>query len=84
MTGSSKTLLRKVTDKNINSGNVTLNRDHMASYYSDQIDKITIVKEDGSVLESYYGDGLKKLIESAKEHRSGKYLLAKRHFAPGK
>jgi hypothetical protein len=82
MTESNKTLLRKVTDKNKNTGNVTLNPEHMAAYYNGDIDKITVVAEDGSTLESYYGAGLRKLIESAKAHKSGRYLLARRHFAP--
>jgi hypothetical protein len=73
---------RKILDKNLETGNVVITKQDMVDYYSDKLKKLVILKEDGSQLESYFGFGLQRLIESAKMHKDGKYLLSKRHFAP--
>lgn len=72
---------RKVTDPNRNTGNVTIYKQDMVDYYNDKLKKLVITDEQGNQLESYWGYGLRKLIESAKQYKDKEFLLARRHFA---
>ena len=72
---------RKILDKNLESGNVTINKQDMVDYYSDKLQALVITNQKGDVLERYWGYGLKKLIESATQYKDKEFLLAKRHLA---
>jgi hypothetical protein len=73
--------IRKITDKNLESGNVTINKQDMVDYYSDKLKKLVVTNQQGVELESYWGYGLKKLIESATQYKDKEFLLARRHLA---
>jgi hypothetical protein len=72
---------RKILSKNLNTGNVTITKQDMVDYYQDNMKKLVLVDQDGNELESYWGYGLRKLIESARQYKDKEFLLAPRHFA---
>lgn len=75
---------RKITKDNLNTGKVVLYATDMVNYYNGSLTKLCLTKEDGTSLESYYGYGLQKLIESARRYKDRDWLLAERHLMPKK
>ena len=72
----------RVTNKNLHTNKICLDKTHMSAYYQGLVSSLLVLTEDNVFVEEYYGYGLQKLIESAEDTGKG-YLLAERSIKKG-
>jgi hypothetical protein len=77
---NNSTLQRKVRTRNLHTGRACLSRRDMADYWNGKFTRLDILDEEGNILESYYGYGLRKLIASAVEVKDEEFVLVTRHL----
>lgn len=58
-------VVRAITDSRLDSGNVTLTEQVIRGFWNGDISTIWVTKEDGTRLESYNGELLRRLIMGA-------------------
>lgn len=54
-----------IKNQNVETGKLSLKREHIQAYWNGLIESIEVFTTDKEYLESYYGDGLQQLIQSA-------------------
>jgi hypothetical protein len=67
----------RVKSENRNTGNISITEDHVQAYEQGLLYRIDVVLEEtGEILESYFGEGLDRLMRSRRPYEH--YYLAKR------
>ncbi len=75
---------RKLTDDRIDSDNVIVYPDELADYVRGTLKTFIVTDWRDQELERYYGNGLRRLMDSAKKFKENPWCLATRHYKPNK
>ena len=68
-----------IKNHNLASGNISLKKEHIAAYWNGLIESIEVYSADKIHQESYYGEGLERLMLTVQKPSSDAgYYLAKR------
>jgi len=78
------TLVRKIRNRNLETGNGTLSGEDVANFWLGDLTKVVFINEAGKQIDEYYGYGLQKLMQSARFSKDKNYVLVTRHFASNK